>query len=319
MESSQNTEQKNAVSAQSLTESIPVIDMEAFLKDGSSADAKEQCRIVAECFHKYGILLVKDPRVNEKDNDDYIDLMEDYFEQAGDRFYKGEKVDDIKPEYHYQVGATPENIELPRDHSEKRAKLEIAKEDLPQSPMTPIYDAKWRFMWKIGERPENAADDFPQVLPAEFPDWETKMNTWGTKLNQAVFTIAEMAAVGMNIPNDTFTKRMIGGAHLLAPTGSDLKKNDIGAVFAGFHYDISFMTIHGKSRYPGLAVWTRDWKKYSVKIPQGCLLVQAGLTFEHITGGYVLGGFHEVIYTEGTKAAYERKQAALAAEGKERT
>jgi hypothetical protein len=52
---------------------------------------------------------------------------------------------------------------------------------------------------------------------------------------------------------------MIGGAHLLAPTGSDLEKYDVGTVFAGWHYDISFMTIHGRSRYPGLSVWTRDW------------------------------------------------------------
>lgn len=28
--------------------------------------------------------------------------------------------------------------------------------------------------------------------------------------------------------------------------------------------------------------------------------------FEHITGGYVLSGYHEVIYTEGTKAALEK-------------
>jgi hypothetical protein len=28
--------------------------------------------------------------------------------------------------------------------------------------------------------------------------------------------------------------------------------------------------------------------------------------FEHITGGYVLSGYHEVIYTEGTKAGLEK-------------
>jgi hypothetical protein len=82
-----------------------------------------------------------------------------------------------------------------------------------------------------------------------------------------------MAAVGMGVPHDTFTSRMKGGSHLLAPTGSDLQKNDVGAVFAGWHYDISFMTLHGKSRYPGLSVWTRDWQKKTVKIPQGCLLI----------------------------------------------
>lgn len=70
-----------------------------------------------------------------------------------------------------------------------------------------------------------------------------------------------MAAIGLGLTKDSFTSRMKGGAHVLAPTGSDLKKNKIGAVLAGFHYDIAFLTIHGKSRYPGLYVWTRDNKK----------------------------------------------------------
>jgi hypothetical protein len=32
------------------------------------------------------------------------------------------------------------------------------------------------------------------------------------------------------------------------------------------------------------------------------------MSFENITGGYVLAGYHEVIYTEATKAAYEKRQ-----------
>ena len=117
-----------------------------------------------------------------------------------------------------------------------------------------------------------------------------------------------MAAIGMGIAKNSFTKRMQGGAHLLAPTGSDPEKNDVGTVFAGFHYDISFMTVHGKSRYPGLLIWTRDWKKRPVKIPEGCLLCQSGTTFEHITGGYVMSGYHEVIYTDATKEIMEKKK-----------
>lgn len=46
-------------------------------------------------------------------------------------------------------------------------------------------------------------------------------------------------------------------------------------------------------------------QKIAVKIPPGCLLLQGGSMFEHITGGYVLAGYHEVMYTEGTKAAME--------------
>lgn len=129
------------------------------------------------------------------------------------------------------------------------------------------------------------------------------MDTWGNKLLDAVKEVAQMAAIGMGLDRRTFLDKMEGGAHLLAPTGSDLKKNDVGAVFAGFHYDIAFLTIHGKSRYPGLYVWTRSNTKLQVKVPEGCLLLQAGKTFENITGGYILAGFHEVIYTEQTKAA----------------
>lgn len=99
------------------------------------------------------------------------------------------------------------------------------------------------------------------------------MDNWGGKLLQAGNTAAEMAAIGMGLEKDTFTKRMNGGAHLLAPTGSDLVRHDVGTTLAGFHYDIAFMTIHGKSRYPGLSIWLRNWKKLSVKIPKGCLLM----------------------------------------------
>ena len=117
----------------------------------------------------------------------------------------------------------------------------------------------------------------------------------------ACMTAAKMAAIGMGLPEETFSSRMENGSHLLAPTASDLMKYDIGTAFAGFHYDLNFITIHGKSRYPGLFLWTRDWKKMACKIPQGCLLMQAGIMFEWITGGFVLAGFHEVVYTEATR------------------
>ena len=108
---------------------------------------------------------------------------------------------------------------------------------------------------------------------------------------------------------------MKSGLHLLGPTGLDLEKYDVGAIVAGMHVDICLLTVHGKPRYPGLLIWSRDWKKQPVRIPDGCLLVQSGRTFEHVTGGYIPAGFHEVIYTEETKAAFEKKKAELAAQG----
>ena len=127
------------------------------------------------------------------------------------------------------------------------------------------------------------------------------MDSWGNHMINACVTAAQMTAVGMGIPENTLSDKMHLGNHLLAPTASDLMKYDVGTAFAGFHYDLNFITIHGKSRYPGLFLWTRDWKKMACKIPEGCLLMQAGIMFEWITGGYVLCGFHEVVYTEATK------------------
>lgn len=49
-------------------------------------------------------------------------------------------------------------------------------------------------------------------------------------------TVARMAAIGMDLPEESFTERMKGGDHLLAPTASDLEKNKKGSIFAGFHY-----------------------------------------------------------------------------------
>lgn len=244
--------------------------------------------------------------------------MERYFKQASDKFYSGEQLSDAKPEFHYQTGVTPEKIERARDHFEKVKHL--PKEDQPLSPFPPTVDMKWRYMWKIGQRPVEANDNFPQVYPAGegFPDWEQKMNNWGGRLLDAGKTAAEMAAIGMGLEADTFTKKMLGGAHLLAPTGSDLQRHDVNTTLAGFHYDIAFLTIHGKSRYPGLYVWLRNWKKIPVKIPKGCLLLQAGSTFEHITGGYVLAGYHEVMYTEDTKRAKENVIAEMEKDGKDR-
>jgi isopenicillin N synthase-like dioxygenase len=72
---------------------------------------------------------------------------------------------------------------------------------------------------------------------------------------------------------------------------------------AGFHTDLNFLTIHGRSRYPGLHIWARNTgKRIPVKFPPTgrYLLVQAGKQLEHLTGGLVKAGFHEVVVNEST-------------------
>lgn len=64
-------------------------------------------------------------------------------------------------------------------------------------------------------------------------------------------------------------------------------------------------TIHGRSRYPGLNIWARNTgKRIAVTFPDRSkgrfLLVQAGKQLEHITGGAIRAGFHEVAVNEHT-------------------
>ena len=158
------------------------------------------------------------------------------------------------------------------------------------------------------------------VLPAAFPEWQEKMDQWGSKLHDAVSVVADMLASGLGLEPKVFTEMAQNGPHLLAPTGSDLKKyGKVGTVLAGFHSDLNFLTIHGKSRFPGLNIWTRSGEKLLVKIPgklnpkiclhvDGCLLVQAGKQLEYMTGGTIVAGFHEVVVVDDTLKAIERQK-----------
>lgn len=147
------------------------------------------------------------------------------------------------------------------------------------------------------------------VYPADFPEWADTMNNWGKLMLNGINTVSQMLALGLDFPVDTFASMLNNGPHLLAPTGSDLSKyHNLDTIFAGFHYDLNFLTIHGKSRFPGLYIWLRDGRKIPVKVPDGCLLIQAGKQLEILTGGYITAGYHEVVFTELTRQALEKAE-----------
>ncbi len=78
------------------------------------AEAKK----IVEGLHKYGALAIKDPRVKEEGNQQFLDLMESYFESRGKMYYSGQDLKEAFPQYGYQVGITPENREIARGHAE---------------------------------------------------------------------------------------------------------------------------------------------------------------------------------------------------------
>lgn len=101
--------------------------------------------------------------------------------------------------------------------------MKVFKEtEKPLSECPPEKDPKWRFFWRIGDRPEKSkySDlNAEAVVPEEFPEWKDVMNTWGQKLLQCVNNVAEMAAEGFGLPRNTFSDMMNKAPHLLGMLG----------------------------------------------------------------------------------------------------
>lgn len=296
---------------------LPVFDISPFLAStehtasapgGTSPDprVRDLCVQVAECLRTAGALVLRDPRCSARDNERFLDMMEKYFGQADHL-----KQQQARPDYHYQVGVTPEGVEVPRAAVDAELQEEIARQPAEHRARLPRgADPKWRYMWRVGPRPSStqfAELNADPVVPSGFPEWAAVMDGWGFKMIAAVEAVAQMAALGFSLQRDSFTALMDKGPHLLAPTGSDLAAHGRpGAVFAGYHYDLNFLTIHGRSRFPGLHIWLRDGRKVQVSVPDGCLLVQSGKQLEWLTGGECRAGMHEVVVTERTEAAMDR-------------
>jgi len=299
---------------------LPIVDLAPFLTDASSPIAHAQCLVAANALITYGAVLVHDPRVPHAANDAFLDLLEDYFAQPTALLAR-----DQRPELGYQVGVTLENTERPRCASHAPCLATIARLDPAERPLdiisAPAADPKSRFFWRIGDPPAAADTAFP-LLNAHnvIPDiaacdiktrWPATMSLWGTTMRGAVDTLADMLAVGLGLEPLVFRAAGARGAHLLAPTASDLHRHGkLDTVLAGFHTDLNFLTIHGRSRYPGLNIWARNTgRRIAVRIPQGnYLLVQAGTQLEHVTGGLIRAGYHEVVVNKATLAAVERRQ-----------
>lgn len=246
------------------------------------------CSSIANCLRDTGCLVIRDPRVTAKDNDRFLNLMESYFALPPKR-----RASEIREELHYQVGLTPEGIEIPEAvHDPSSLDIDhLMPEDRPRMPNGP--DPKCRYMWRIGQLPEktifkNLNSD--PVIPPGFPEWSSVLNRWGEKLMATIETVCELLSIGLGLDDPLILKRMMNnGPHLLAPTGVDLSKHPkLDTPIAGYHKDLNLLTGHGKARYPGLFLWLRNGKRVPARIPDGCVLLQAGMQLERLTGALFL-------------------------------
>ena len=287
---------------------VPHISIESFVEDNEVCQATSEAIVAA--LRDFGCVAIKDPRVNQNSNTEFVEMMSAYFDSRSAKLEGGEQIDEMFPEFGYETGVTPEFTERARLHQDTIAKLQ--EEEWPLTPQPPPKDSKWRFMYKVGDRKDHEDFAMPKVVPRDFPQFERLSDEWSNAMVQTLFSVSELLAVGLGLERNSFLDKMLRGAHILGPTGSDMEKFGVDTILAGFHYDFCLMTIHGKSNYPGLFIWLNDGTKLPVVLDDGYLLIQSGLELEIFTGGVIKAGLHEVILTEKAKTIYEeRKQKGI--------
>jgi isopenicillin N synthase-like dioxygenase len=81
---------------------VPRIDITNYLN--RTGNWQKDCKDVAQIFRTYGLAIIKDPRVSQQQNDQFLNLMENYFTKRSQQFREGNKTIDFSPENNYTVG-----------------------------------------------------------------------------------------------------------------------------------------------------------------------------------------------------------------------
>lgn len=74
---------------------IPKIDINSYLN--GQGNWQQDCKEVAEALRTYGLLVIKDPRVDSDKNNKFLDMNEKYFQKRSQQFHAGIRNIDLSP------------------------------------------------------------------------------------------------------------------------------------------------------------------------------------------------------------------------------
>lgn len=96
---------------------VPCVNIDSFVT-GNSPDLEEAKKLV-DSLHRYGVVAIRDTRVNFDTNSNFISFMEKYFESRSSMYYEDglPALKEARPDSGFQIGVTPERIERAKDHS----------------------------------------------------------------------------------------------------------------------------------------------------------------------------------------------------------
>ena len=112
----------NKANLDQLKSKVPHVDIGTFTETNEICD--ETAMELVNALRDYGCVAVKDPRVNLNSNTEFVEMMSAYFKSRSEMFSKGEKIEELYPEFGYVTGVTPEFIEKAKKHKDTIAKLQ---------------------------------------------------------------------------------------------------------------------------------------------------------------------------------------------------
>lgn len=159
---------------------LPIIDLRPHLFGASPREQQRQEKKLRNALKRYSAVLVRDPRVSQKDNARYLDLLERYFAQSPKALKEDER-----PDLDFQRGVSPPFSERPNVHHIRAFAERMPARHRPHVPPEGWRgDARYRFFRGLGRRPEQtefATLNSDEVIPKAFQEeWCSAMDSWGT-------------------------------------------------------------------------------------------------------------------------------------------
>jgi len=290
---------------------LPVVDLDCYR--ASSSGVLSEVSKLTKAFKTHSAVIVKDSRYSPNTNDEFLDVMEIYFKKRRKQYLEGKQLVDCRPDINYQIGVMPENSFT---HNKSNMAIKNGFTQLNRSltlnPPTP--ERYWRYFWRINDdRVKRDSLYLTEQQEPEFEGFAKTLNKAGGVMVESMETVSRMLEIGLGLGNGELTDRITTGNHILSPVGTCLDAYaQRSKALSSFHVDLNYITVHGKCRYPGLAIWLPNGNRIPVFTPPGSMLMQVGSSLEHLTGGYFKAGYHEVICSKELMELYEQRKSTQA-------
>lgn len=217
--------------------------------------------------------------------DYFIKEMEKYFSQPSEKKYY-----DCSPDRYWQSGYIPAYMYRPPNTDN----LYFSdNNDYPYESLS--TDNNEKYSWKLYKNLNESKQYFTEPDTC-VPNNNKKLNNFGICIYDKIESILTKLSIGLGIDDDFLTNIIKDGPSTLSTFCYDVIDRKHNRSAKGYSNELSLITVFCPSVYNHINIWTTNTrKKISVTIPDNCILIQAGLQLEYLTGGTIQAGYNEIV------------------------